>query len=59
MNALVSDQAGRLAETPPALRAAVGTFVGVHTELVPPKVRDLLEKLPTIITRVGTDRINR
>lgn len=59
MNALVSDQAGRLAETPPALWAAVGALVGVHAELVPPEVRDLLEKLPTILTRVGTDRVNR
>lgn len=58
MNALVSGQAGRLAETPPALRAAVGTLVGVHTQLVPPKMRDLFEKLPTIVTCVGTDGVD-
>lgn len=59
MNRLVSDQARRLAETPPALGAAVGAFVGVHTKLVPPEVRNLLEKLATVITGVGTGRVNR
>lgn len=59
MNRLVSDQARRLAEAPPALGAAVGSFVGVHAKLVSPEVRNLLEKLAAVIAGVGTGRVNR
>lgn len=59
VNQLVSDEAGRLGKAPPALRAAVGPFVRVDAELVPPEVRYLLECLPAIATRLGLDGVHR
>lgn len=44
-----------MAEGPSALRAAVGTLVGVDAELVPPEVRHLFESLATVDAGVGLD----
>lgn len=49
---LVSDEAGRLAEAAPAVRAAVRPLVGVHAQPVPPQMRHLLEAFPTVLAGV-------